>query len=1507
MEEKKQITGFQRAKKILARILIFLFLFLLTLGIVLSLPVVQTKIGAMVTERLNKDFNCDIQVKQVAVTIFGSVKLKTVLIRDHKKDTLIFANRIQTDILSARELYKGNLIFGDVRINALKFYIKTYKGEKKSNLDVFVDLFETGKPATTKFLLKAKNAYIQHGRFIVSDENRNVTDVDFRKIEASLSNFQIYGPDVQSKINQLSFKDARGITVEDLRGMLNYGKTQIKLSDFKLITTHSDLSGNASLDFKRGDFADFENKVILSLPNLKGTVSGKDIKCFYSDLAADNVFQLRTSFKGTLNNFKLTDTWLRDSRKTLLSGDLHLINSFGDKNQRFLLKAQLQNFTSDYYSLAALIPNVIGKSLPKEVARLGIFQIKGKVNLSRTDLQSNFGMNSSIGKLASDLTIRGIDDFENAKYKGTLLFENFSIGAFSQRKDLGKLSMTANVEGSGFTAENLNTKISGKIRALGYNKYNYQNIAIDGTLKSPIYKGTIIANDPNLFMDFDGTVDLSRKVPNYQFHAIIDFANLRKLNFTKDSIAVFKGDIKANISGNSLDNATGEVVVYETSYQNQNDTYLFDTFTLSSTIDGEGVKTIEMNSPEIIDGRVSGKFKFAEVFPMIQNAVGSLYTNYKPHRVKPGQFLKFNLSIYNKIVEIFFPEVKLATNTFLRGSINSDNNDFKLNFNSPNVTYDGNELQKIKVIVDNRNPLYNAFIELDSIKTKYYQIADFNLINITAKDTMYVRSEFKGGKKSQDYFNLNFFHTIDKNNNNVVGVKKSELHFKDYLWLLNEKEDEQNKLIFNKDLSEFDFQNFEMTHENQRIGFVGTIKDSTYKDLNLSFEKVNLGKIVPSIDSLDVSGQLDGEVNLRQNKQIFEPTASVQVADLKINDELLGKLNLDIEGDNSFKKFIIDASLENENVDAFSAEGFLTFENDQTLMDVDLRLNAFNLAAFSPLGGEVLTDIRGKLSGTANLKGVVSKPEVNGRLFLDQAGFKIPYLNTDYSFKESSFIDLAEGRFLFQNNTLIDTKYKTEGRLNGEIRHKYFTDWRLDLRIDANKLLVLDTKDSEDAAYYGTAFINGNATITGPTDGLQIDVNAKSEPGTEIKIPINNSEGTSSTNFIHFLTEKEKYSLKEGFTDQISRYKGLELNFDLNITPDAEIEVILDRETKHGMRGKGNGILLLEINTIGKFRMTGDYQVTEGSYNFRYRGVIDKKFDVKKFSSISWEGDPMRARLNLEAVYRASANPAVLLDNPSVNRRVPVDVGIIISGNLSNPEPDFSINFPTVSSVLRSEIETKLSDRDTRQTQALTLLSTGGFLSQDGVTQSAVTQNLFETASGIFDNLFQNTDDKVQVGLDIISADRKPGSETDGSIDLTITTQINDRITVNGQVGVPIGGINESALVGNVEVEYRVNEDGTMNLRFFNRENDINYLGEGIGYTQGIGVTYEVNFDTFKEFVNKIFKKKVLDRAKSNDFMHDSDHDMYDFLNFKKEKDENSDKKDENQKPNKEAIPNKED
>ena len=189
-----------------------------------------------------------------------------------------------------------------------------------------------------------------------------------------------------------------------------------------------------------------------------------------------------------------------------------------------------------------------------------------------------------------------------------------------------------------------------------------------------------------------------------------------------------------------------------------------------------------------------------------------------------------------------------------------------------------------------------------------------------------------------------------------------------------------------------------------------------------------------------------------------------------------------------------------------------------------------------------------------------------------------------------------------------------------------------------------------------------------------------------------------------------------------------------------------------------------------------------------------------------------------------------------------------------------------------------------RQTQALYLLSSGGFLSPEGVNQSDFSGSLFETASSLLGDILKTDNDKFKVGLNYVSPDRRIGKETDGRVVATISSKINERISINGKVGVPFGGINESAVVGDLEVQYRVNQDGTMNLRLFNRENDINYIGQGIGYTQGLGLTYEVDFDTFRELVSKIFKKYKIERVNTpNEYFQDSNV-TPEYINFNNDK-----------------------
>lgn len=1482
-----------------------LVLLILTVGITLSLPFVQTKIATYLTNTLKKDFNVDIKVDKVTISIFGGVKLKHVMIRDHHADTLIFARRITTDIISGSKLLDGDLLFGDIRIDSLKFELTTYKNESLTNFDVFSKKFDDPKkPKTKPFLLKAQNAYLSDSHIIIIDYNRKKQLIEnFKKVNFSLNKFKIIGPNVYAKINKLAFNEVNGIKVKNLSAQFTYTKKNILLNGLDLSTKYSTIVGNLALRYNIKDFADFNNKVIFDFDITDGKLGTDDIYLFYKDIVRKETIELKSHLKGTLNNLNFEDFTLQNDNNFYAEGDINFLNIFGNENQKFKMDADFKSFNFTRKNFAALAPTFLENFLPSNMNKLGEVFVKGNVILTKKDVIADVKVDTQIGNIVTTLEINNIDNTLIAKYRGDVVLQNFNLGQYIGRKDLGVTSLNVRIDGAGFSQKNLNTNAQGTINKLFYKDYIYTNIVLNGVFKSPVFEGKVNVNDPNLIMDFDGLIDVRQRKNQLNFHAKIDYANLAKLKLIKDSISVFKGDIVIDLNGNSIDDVSGIVNVMRTSYQNSKDLYLFDDFTINSQFDSNQERTITINSPDIIEGKLVGKFRFDQLQKMAENAVGSLYANYMPNKIKNGQYLKFNFSIYNKIVEVFFPGIELAPNTKISGSINAVTDEFKLKFDSPTIKAFDGYFDNIQVKVDNKNPLYNTYVQIDSIKTKYYKVADFNIINVTQNDTLFVRSEFKGGKNAQDYYNMNLYHTIDAKNNNVVGIKKSELKFKDYLWFLNENDSNENRIIFDKQFKSFTFENIMMTHEQQKITLAGKTKGSEFKDLALSFNEVNLGKILPDIESLKLAGSISGNINYKQNNAVYEPTASITVNNFDVNDVLLGDLNLKITGDESFKKFNVDAVIQKEATESLAVTGNFLTDKSATMLDLEARFNKFNMQLLSPFGKDVISNVRGLVSGVSTITGTAKDPDVNGRLFLEQAGFQIPYLNTSYSIKENSIIDLGSSRFFIQNNTLIDDKYQTEGKLSGTVSHKNFSDWKLNLTIEGNRFLALDTDYTEDAAYYGTAFIDGKATINGPTSGLLIEVKATSTKDTNIKIPITNTEASSDKNFIHFLSPKEKANIQNGIVTEIRNYNGLELRFDLDITKDAIIEIILDRESGHGMSARGNGTLLLEINTLGKFKMTGDYVVDKGEYNFKYRG-INKKFAVKPNGSVSWEGDPLKARLNLEAIYKlpSGANPSALLDNPSINRRVDVVVSIGITGSLANPEPDFNIDFPTISSTLKSEIQTKLNDPAIRQTQALTLLGTGSFASADGLNQNSVYNNLLESAGDIFSNIFQNSDDKLKVSLLVATADRSPNRETNGQVGVSFNSQINERISINGQVGVPVGGINQSAIIGNVEVLYRVNEDGTLNLRVFNRENDINYIGEGIGYTQGVGINYNLDFDTFSQLLNKIFKNAKLRRASDENYDPDSD-----IRNANMPTNSNPKPIEFNNKPNRDAMPPEED
>ena len=606
-----------------------------------------------------------------------------------------------------------------------------------------------------------------------------------------------------------------------------------------------------------------------------------------------------------------------------------------------------------------------------------------------------------------------------------------------------------------------------------------------------------------------------------------------------------------------------------------------------------------------------------------------------------------------------------------------------------------------------------------------------------------------------------------------------------------------------------------------------------------------------------MAGNVNGKLDVLQKNGVYLPNSTIVIDDFKVNDFLLGSFDAAIVGNENLTNYNINVTIKNDDLKSFIAKGDIDVSRNNSKIDVNLDFNKFSLSPLNPLLDGVLDKIRGDATGNVKVTGDLRQPDMDGKLTLNKSGLGIPYLNINCDFNDKASVTLKDQSFIFNKIKLTDTKYRSKGELNGSISHINFSNWSLDLDLSASRLLVLDTKETDDALFYGTGFIGGIANISGPTEELVISVTAETKSGTVFKIPINDSESFGDNSYIHFITKEEKEARVNGKEFIINDIKGLELNFDLDLTEDAEVEIIIDKNTGHSLKGRGRGGLLIEINTNGKFNMWGDFSVFEGVYNFAYGGLVQKEFIVEPGGIIAWEGDPLNAIIRMNAIYKTQANPSPLLDNP-INRSIPVELNIALTGNLEQFDPEFTFDFPNVNSAIKSELQYRLESEDERGNQALYFLATGGSFQNRGLVDLNVSGTIAERLNGILNGFFSNTDGKLNIGLNYEAGQNRPDYQTDDRFGLTLQTQISDHVLINGKVGVPVGGAgaSETVVAGDVEISFLLNEEGTLTAKVFNRENSIRNFGEAIGYTQGLGLSYNVDFDTFKELIQNFFKKQ---------------------------------------------------
>jgi hypothetical protein len=535
----------------------------------------------------------------------------------------------------------------------------------------------------------------------------------------------------------------------------------------------------------------------------------------------------------------------------------------------------------------------------------------------------------------------------------------------------------------------------------------------------------------------------------------------------------------------------------------------------------------------------------------------------------------------------------------------------------------------------------------------------------------------------------------------------------------------------------------------------------------------------------------------------------------------------------------------------------------------DITASTYNmpLDILNPFVKAFASDLRGVGSGKVRLQGKLKQFTLKGSVLAQDASLKINFLQTRYSFTDS--IRFTPQGISFRNIRFYDEK-RNQGTINGMLSHSSFKDMGINFDINMDRMLVLNTRPKDSDSFYGTAYATGYAGIRGDEKKLTFNISARTAANTEFFIPLNSSSSVSDYPYIIFIDHnKEKEEVSEIGNTFVRQTQGsnIELNFDLEVTPEAEVQLILDAATGGLIRGKGEGKLNIKMSSLGDVRMVGDYVIRSGDYLFTLGNILNKRFTVENGGTISWNGPIEDAELNLRAIYRTKASLSDIynkLEFPELQERIPVEAVLNLSNKLLNPVIKFDILLPTADERTREYLRMAIDTDDKLSRQFLYLLVMNSFYTDPALysgTGSAgqVSQTTgpgaeilgVTTTTEMLSNQLSNWLSQISNDFDI-GFNYRPGNEiTDQEVEVALSTQLlNDRVTLNGNVDV--GGnqlnTNASAITGEFTIEVRLTDK--LRFKVFNRSNN-NLYYQVHPYTQGVGVFYRRDFNTLKSLFIK--------------------------------------------------------
>jgi hypothetical protein len=1421
----------------------------------------QTYITQFVATIMSNDLGTTVTIDHVDIDWFHTMTFENLYIEDLHHDTLLFVPELTAEI-SDWGIDSQFFDFSSIALIEPRINLKKYEGEQELNLKFVLDYFSSDEPKDTtkrKWKFSSDAVTMTGAHLTLHDQNNtsttkgmNFKDLDMTHLRFTLTEFELDGDTIQSRFDQLGFIDQCGLRMDTLNGMLTVSPGGVQLKDALIKTNRTTIRGEIGFETESyASFGNFIQEVRLRNKFVNTEIELADLAYFVPALQGiqRKVVIREGKFRGFVNALKGKNVDMKFDENTEFIGSFDLT---GLPNiEETFISLNIKKFKTNYEDLERipLPPFTENKTLdlPHHLANLGTVNLKGRFDGFVNDFVAESQIHTSIGKIATNFTLRYDTAIDDYRYSGDLFTSGLAIGTLLQNDEFGTLSSELDLRGSGFDPDQIRANLKGSINEFDFKGYRYHGVAVNADVRSQLFSGVLAIQDDNLDLRFDGKIDFTKRVPVMNFVADLKKGYLAKLNLIEgDSSFNFTTLLDINLEGDDPDNLEGTMVASGTQLLQLGELYDFKKIKIksSSSVDGRSV----VFDSEFLYADLRGMFNFEHMGTSALSIAASIVPSlFKDEVYLADELQNFEYQLvfkeFSPVTRLFMPQLEVSDYSTINGSYNSWENEFQINADGGRIKFGDQVYHDFFLDVENSFEVLLmqigvgkldlkdtvGTVHFDDVQLRSYVYQDVMPINLTWHNT-----------DSTNWGKINGNAYIEATSKFEFDMKESVLHYRDLEWTIDEK-----CAVF-IDSTTIEIKDFAAYMYDQVIEVEGKISQDSTEHLNFETSNFDLTNINPFIESsgMRLYGLFTdtGYVANMYQDMYFETVGIIELFGL--NDEMIGDVKIDAEYDKVKEGIYLSGHVLRDEMKTIEYAGYYYPKRKDDNIDLGITLENQELRPVNAVLPPGSAELDGLVNGEIDLTGSTDSLLLNGHIDFSNSSAELAYTNVKYTF--NGRVEISPDMIAMDYLPIRDTR-GGNGYVIGTLYHNNFEEMNFDVSVVLQSLMCLNTTAQMNESYYGTAIGSGDASVSGYQDNLKIEANITTEKGTAIDLPLSGSTEVTASDFITF----KPIDGSEAVPDSVD-LSGIDMVFNIKATEDASMRVIFDEAVGDIMQGRGIGDIKMQITPAGELKMTGEFEVREGDYLFTLQNIISKKFTVVPGGTVSWYGDPYEAVLNLQTQYevRTTLYDLFMEENDAYKKRIPVYVLMNISDKMLTPDIKFGLNVPSVDQTTRALLESTVSGEQDLNRQVFALLLLNKFLPANGEGGGGGVAS--SSSSELLSNQLTNWVNKLSSRLDLGVNYRAGDDVTGDELAVAMSTAIfDDRITISTNLGVSGAGgdasQSTSGLIGDFAIEYKITEDGRLKMRAFNESNDGTLEANQSPYTQGVGVFYREEFDSAQQ------------------------------------------------------------